>query len=60
MSTRFLYYFFLCLCKSFKELVWDCFIRTFPESGCKGTTIFRIAKTFPTFFSFFIKKSFGT
>ena len=39
--SRFLYYFFLCLCKSFKELFLLLSLTGFPESGCKGTTIFR-------------------
>ena len=42
----FLYY-FVCLCKSFKETLFICshskFLR---ESGCKGTTFFRNTKLF--------------
>ena len=55
MSTRFLYYFFLCLCKSFKELaLFMPSPKILSESGCKGTTIF----SFPqTFYKIFFRKT---
>ena len=42
--SRFLYYFFLCLCKSFKELFLLLSLTGFPESGCKGTKFLRKCK----------------
>ena len=42
--SRFLYYFFLCLCKSFKELFLLLLLTGFPESGCKGTKFLRNCK----------------
>ena len=42
--SRFLYYFFLCLCKSFKELFLLLSLTGFPESGCKGTKFLRNCK----------------
>ena len=48
----------VCLCKSFKELFFfNAPEGLSPESGCKGTTIFRIAKLFCNFFSFKCEKS---
>ena len=44
---RFLYYYFSIPCNPVKQHLFDAYQPPFRgESGCKGTTIFRTAKTF--------------
>ena len=51
-QRRFLYYYFSCLCKYIKQRLFVLpQLHFWSESGCKGTTIFRTAKTFPRKFS---------
>ena len=52
MSTRFLYYFFLCLCKSFKELSFLCLAPIFSaKADAKVRLFFQPTKLFPNYFA---------
>ena len=55
--SRFLYYFFLCLCKSFKELFLQCSGATFSaKADAKVRQISELPKLFQLFFRFSQKK----
>ena len=55
--SRFLYYFFLCLCKSFKELFLQCSSTTFSaKADAKVRQISELPKLFQLFFRFSQKK----